>query len=157
MQDHFQGNRTPYTDALSRGAITGLTLAHEPHHVFRAIMEGISLGTRAILDAFAKGGYEGTEMIAGGGATNSDLFMQIHADTAGIPVRIPASTDGPSLGSAILAAHGAGHFASIDDGISAMVKPGRVIDPDPKAMEAYEEIYARYLALYPALKDALSA
>ena len=151
VQDHFQGNRTPYTDAQSRGAITGLTLAHEPHHVFRAIIEGISMGTRAILDSFAKGGYKGSEMVAGGGATNSDLFMQIHADTAGIPVRIPASTDGPTLGSAILAAHGAGHFATIDEGIVAMVKPGRVIDPDPKAVQAYEEIYARYLALYPAL------
>ncbi|MBY5934918.1 carbohydrate kinase [Tateyamaria omphalii] len=154
VQDHFQGNRTPYTDAQSRGAIAGLTLAHEPHHVFRAVMEGIAMGTRAILDAFAKGGYQGTEMIAGGGATNSDLFMQIHADTAGMPLRIPASTDGPSLGSAILAAHGAGHFDTIDDGIEAMVKPGRVIDPNPQAVVAYEEIYARYTALYPALKNA---
>ena len=157
VQDHFQGNRTPHTDALSRGAIAGLTLAHEPHHVFRAIIEGISMGTRAILEAFAKGGYQGSEMVAGGGATKSDLFMQIHADTAGIPVRIPASTDGPSLGSAILAAHGAGHFASIDEGIAAMVKPGRVIEPDPHAAKAYDEIYARYLALYPALKGALRA
>ncbi len=156
VQDHFQGNRTPYTDALSRGAIVGLTLAHEPHHVFRAIMEGISLGTRAILDAFAEGGYQGTEMVAGGGATNSDLFMQIHADTAGIPVRIPASTDGPSLGSAILAAHGAGHFQSIDEGMQAMVKPGRVIEPDPKSMQAYDEVYRKYLAVYPALKGALA-
>lgn len=156
VQDHFQGNRTPYTDALSRGAITGLTLAHEPHHVFRAIMEGISMGTRAILDSFAKGGYEGSEMIAGGGATNSDLFMQIHADAAGLPVRIPASTDGPSLGSAILAAHGAGYFASLDDGIDAMVKPGRVIEPNPDAARKYDDIYANYLALYPALKVALA-
>lgn len=114
------------------------------------------MGTRAILDSFAKGGYQGCEMVAGGGATNSDLFMQIHADTAGIPVRIPASTDGPTLGSAILAAHGAGHFATIDEGIDAMVKPGRVIDPNPKAVQAYEEVYQRYLALYPALKDVLT-
>ncbi|MEN0000741.1 MAG: FGGY-family carbohydrate kinase [Pseudomonadota bacterium] len=156
VQDHFQGNRTPYTDALSRGAITGLTLAHEPHHVFRAVMEGIAMGTRAILGAFAEGGYKGTEMIAGGGATNSDLFMQIHADTAGIPVRIPASTDGPSLGSAILAAHGAGHFTSIDEGIDAMVKPGRLIEPNAQAMADYEAIYQRYLALYPALKGVLN-
>ena len=155
VQDHFQGNRTPYTDALSRGAIVGLTLAHEPHHVYRAIMEGIAMGTRAILDAFARGGYRGTEMVAGGGATNSALFMQIHADVAGIPLRIPASTDGPSLGSAILAAHGAGYHASIDDGIAAMVKPGRLVEPDPAATEAYDAIYARYLDLYPALRGAL--
>ena len=94
-------------------------------------------------------------MVAGGGATNSDLFMQIHADTAGIPVRIPESTDGPSLGSAILAAHGAGYFPTIDEGIQAMVKPGRVIDPNPAAVREYDEIYSRYLALYPALKGAL--
>ena len=52
VQDHFQGNRTPYTDALSRGAVVGLTLAHEKHHLFRAIMEGISFGTRRILEAY---------------------------------------------------------------------------------------------------------
>ena len=79
--------------------------------------------------------------------------MQIHADTAGIPVRIPASTDAPSMGSAILAAYGAGHFASIDEGIKAMVKPGILIEPDPVAMAAYESVYQQYRALYPALKD----
>lgn len=81
------------------------------------------------------------------------LWMQIHADTAGIPVRIPASTDAPSMGSAILAAHGAGYFASIDEGIDAMVKPGIMIEPDPAAMAAYDEVYEQYRALYPALKQ----
>ena len=152
-QDHFQGNRTPYTDANSRGAFVGLTLSHEPHHVFRAIIEGICFGTRTILDGFKNGGYTSTEMTVGGGATASRLWMQIHADTAGIPVRIPASTDAPSMGSAILAAHGAGHFASIDEGIEAMVKPGILIEPDPAAMAAYESVYQQYRALYPALKD----
>lgn len=152
VQDHFQGNRTPYTDPLSRGAIVGLTLAHEPHHIFRAIMEGIGFGTRAILDAFRAGGYSSTEITAGGGATASPLWMQIHADTAGLPVRIPASPDAPSTGSAVLAAHGAGRFASIDDGIAAMVRPGTVIEPRAREVALYDEIYQRYKALYPALK-----
>ena len=156
VQDHFQGNRTPYTDPLSRGAIVGLTLAHEPQHIFRAVMEGIGFGTRAILDAFRKGGYASTAMTVGGGATSSRLWMQIHADTSGMPVRIPASPDAPSVGSAVLAAHGAGRFASIDDGIAAMVRPGTTIDPDPVAVARYDEIYARYLALYPALKAVLA-
>lgn len=156
VQDHFQGNRTPYTDPLSRGAITGLTLAHEPHHVFRAIIEGIGFGTRAILDAFRAGGYTSTEITVGGGATASALWMQIHADTAGLPVRIPASADAPSTGSAVLAAYGAGRFASIDEGIDAMVRPGTSIEPRPREMAIYDEIYQRYLNLYPALKGALA-
>ncbi|OLP54786.1 carbohydrate kinase [Rhizobium rhizosphaerae] len=157
VQDHFQGNRTPYTDPLSRGAIVGLTLAHEPHHIFRAIMEGIGFGTRAILDAMASAGYRGTEITVGGGAGASDLWLQIHADTAGLPVSVPASRDAPSVGAAVLAAHGAGHFLSIDEGIAAMVKPGRRIEPRRREAALYDEIYQRYLALYPALKAVANA
>jgi len=155
VQDHFQGNRTPYTDPHSRGAILGLTLAHEKHHLFRAIMEGIGFGTRAILNAFSRAGYEATEMTVGGGASASDLWMQIHADTSGLPIRIPASPDAPSTGSAVLAAHGAGHFASLDEGIAAMVRPGRQVDPDPQAVARYEELYQQYEALYPAAREVL--
>ena len=155
VQDHFQGNRTPYTDPLSRGAIVGLTLAHEKHHIFRAMMEGIGFGTRAILDAFKNAGYQSGEMTVGGGASASDLWLQIHADTAGIPVRVPASPDAPSTGSAVLAAYGAGHFNTIDDGIASMVHPGRVIDPIAENVSRYEEIYAQYKSLYPALNGVL--
>ncbi|RMC37963.1 FGGY-family carbohydrate kinase [Paracoccus alkanivorans] len=156
VQDHFQGNRTPHTDPLSRGAIVGLTLAHEPHHIFRAIMEAIGFGTRAILDAFAQAGYQSSEMTVGGGASASQLWLQIHADTAGIPVRVPASPDAPSTGSAVLAGVGAGYFASIDEGIGAMVHPGRVIEPIADNVRRYQEIYPRYAALYPALKEVLA-
>ena len=156
VQDHFQGNRTPHTDPLSRGAIVGLTLAHEKHHIFRAVMEGIGFGTRAILDAFARAGYESSDMTVGGGAAASDLWLQIHADTAGVPVRVPASPDAPSTGAAVLAAHGAGHFATIDEGIDAMVRPGRTIEPVAENVDRYEAIYRRYLALYPAMKGVLN-
>src|SRR5690606_29023924 len=43
--DHWQGNRTPYTDPESRGMIWGLTLRHQAHHVYRAILEGVAYGT----------------------------------------------------------------------------------------------------------------
>ena len=157
VQDHFQGNRTPYTDSLSRGAIVGLTLAHEPHHIFRAIMEGIGFGTRAILEAFRGAGYISTEMTVGGGASASKLWLQIHADTSGLPVRVPASADAPSTGSAVLAALGAGHFSSIDEGIAQMVRPGIYIEPRSRETAQYNEIYQKYRALYPALKSALAS
>ena len=156
VQDHFQGNRTPYTDPLSRGAIVGLTLAHEKHHIFRAMMEGIGFGTRAILDSFKRAGYTSDEITVGGGATASQLFLQIHADTAALPVRVPESADAPSTGSAVLAAVGAGQFDTIDEGINTMVKPGRTIEPIADNVVVYEAIYEKYLKLYPALKDVMS-
>ncbi len=150
--DHFQGNRTPYTDPLSRGAITGLSLHHTAAHLFRAMLEGIGFGTRAILDRMADAGCGAAEITAGGGATRSPLWLQIHADTSGLPVVVPEVAEAPSLGAAVLAAHGAGRVASIDEGIAAMVRPGRRIEPNPDAVARYDEIYQRYAALYPALK-----
>ena len=55
--DHFQGNRTPYTDPNSRGAITGLTLRHGPAHIFRAMMEGVAFGTELILETMGAAGF----------------------------------------------------------------------------------------------------
>lgn len=150
--DHFQGNRTPYTDPLSRGAITGLSLHHTGAHLFRAMLEGIGFGTRAILDRMADAGCGAAEITAGGGAARSPLWLQIHADTSGLPVVVPEVAEAPSLGAAVLAAHGSGHFGSIDDGIAAMVRPGRRIEPIAANVARYETIYQRYVELYPALK-----
>ena len=88
----------------------------------------------------------------GGGAARSELWLQIHADTAGLPVRVPDTADAALLGSAILAEVGLDTFDTIDDGIAAMTRPGRVIAPRPAAQAAYSDIYARYRELYPALK-----
>ena len=150
--DHFQGNRTPYTDPSSRGAFVGLTLAHGMPHLFRAAIEGICFGTRAILDRMAEAGFEGREIVVGGGAAKSELWLQIHADTAGLPVVVPDAADAPLLGAAILAFVGIGAFASIPEGISAMVRPGRRIEPRAAERVLYDEIFQRYAQLYPALK-----
>src|SRR5207248_489023 len=71
--DHFQGNRTPHTDALSRGALVGLSLGHGRAHIFRAMIEGICFGTRSILDSMSAAGLRVDEMVVGGGATRSPL------------------------------------------------------------------------------------
>jgi ribulokinase len=150
--DHFQGNRTPFTDAHSRGALVGLSLSHRRAHVFRAMMEGIAFGTRAVLDRMAAAGLPIDEIVIGGGASRSPLWVQIHADVAARPVRRAAFADASVLGSAILAAVGAGAFRDIDEAIAAMVRVERAVDPDPRASDRYAAIYDDYVRLYPALK-----
>jgi ribulose kinase len=151
--DHFQGNRTPYTDAASRGAITGLTLKHTPTHVFRAIMESICLGTRLIIDSFGEA-FSAKRIVVAGGASNSRFWLQIHADTIGAPLELTEVPDAPALGCAILAACGARRFATIKEGCKAMVRRRAMIEPDGRRTQLYErEIYPRYVALYGALKS----
>ena len=155
--DHFQGNRTPYTDAASRGAITGLTLKHTPAHVFRGIIEGICLGTRLIIDSFGEA-FSARRIVVAGGATNSELWLQIHANTIGTPLELTEVADAPALGCAILAAYGAGRFATIEEGCKAMVRKRATIEPDSRRTRLYEQdIYPRYRALYGALKTVREA
>ena len=151
--DHFQGNRTPYTDALSRGAITGLTLKHTPAHVYRAIIEGICLGTKLIVENFGAA-FTPKRIVVAGGATHSPLWLQIHADTIGAPLALTEVSDAPALGCAILAAHGAERFGSIAEGAEAMVRTARTMEPNPANAQRYESFYPQYRELSAALKKA---
>jgi sugar (pentulose or hexulose) kinase len=46
---------------------------------------------------------------------------------------------------------------TIEDAIAAMVRPGRRIEPIAANVALYDEIYAQYAALYPALKTVREA
>jgi FGGY-family pentulose kinase len=153
--DHFQGNRTPYTDPNSRGVISGLTLRHGPAHIFRAIIEGISFGTELILETMRSTGFEPRDVVIAGGATRSDLWLQTHADVSGLPLSLTKVADAPALGSAILAAVGAGLYDDIPTASDNMVQVVRQIEPDPARHEAYRPFYEAYKDTYPALAELL--
>jgi len=151
--EHWQGNRTPWVDANSRGVIRGLTLKHTPAHIFRAIMEGVVYGTQVILQKMEEGGVHIDEIITCGGATQSDLWMQIHADVTGKPFTIPEEQQAVSLGSAIAGAMGAGIYPDLQTGADAMVRIAKVIQPKPENTEKYREYVRQYEATYENLKD----
>lgn len=150
--DHFQGNRTPYTDPQSRGAMVGLTLKHGRGHIYRAIIEGICFGTEQILETMRVNGFDPKEMVIAGGSTQSALWVQIHADTSGIPLRLTEVSNAASLGCAILAAYACGEYCSIEAAAEAIVKVKEVVYPDPAGHQEYMGFYRAYKGLYPQLQ-----
>ena len=104
--DYFQGNRTPHTDSRVRGMIWGLSLAHGEGRLFRAIIEGICYGTENILRTMRGQDFEPKLNVVSGGPAKSDLWMQMHADVSNVPISFTRVSDGPVLGSAMLAAVG---------------------------------------------------
>ena len=153
--EHFQGNRTPFTDPLSRGAVTGLTLKHTPAHLYRAIIESICYGTRLIMENFGDS-FAARRIVAAGGALQSDLWMQLHADTLGLPLEITEVPVAPALGCAVLAAHGAGCYATIDEAIDAMVRVTHSVEPIAANSGHYDELFPAYSQLYHALRSMRS-
>ncbi len=153
--EHFQGNRTPYTDPLSRGVLSGLTLKHGREHIFRAVIEGVAYGTELIFQTMRGAGYTPEHIVVCGGATNSPLWLQIHADVSGLPLTLTQVADAPALGSAILAAVGSGYFKDVPSACDAMVHTERTVTPNSDNHAVYQELMALYKATYPAMKNLL--
>jgi ribulose kinase len=143
--DTWQGCRTPYRNPAARGMWGGLTLAHTRAHLFRATLEAVAFGGRAVLETLEQAGVVSRELVITGGAARSSLWMQIHADVLGRPLlRLPAGQP-VTLGAAVCAAVGAGIHPDLPAAAAAMTvtRPGWL--PDTGRRRAYEPLYASYL------------
>jgi L-ribulokinase len=148
--DWFNGNRSILADADLTGVIAGLTLASTPAEIYRALLEAIGFGNRAIIENFTTRGVAIERIVACGGiAERSPLTMQILADTSGLVVEVPASAEVPARGAAMFGALAAGAYDGIEAAISA-TRPRsywRYI-PEPDAAAVYDEVYEIYRELY---------
>jgi len=153
--DYWQGNRTPYTDPEARGMIWGLSLKHDIAHLFRAILEGICYGTEHILGVLRTYDLYTEEIVACGGPVKSSLWMQIHADVSNVPISFTEVADAPALGSAILAAVGAGIYPDVPEAASNMVRVRHRIEPDQARHEAYQFYLDKYIATYPRMQELM--
>lgn len=151
--DWWQGNRTPYTDPNVRGTIYGLSLGHTQAHLFRAIMEGVAYGTENVFRSFRNAGYAVDEIYMGGGTTNSDLFMQIHADVSNVKVFVPENPQSPTLGSAILAAWAVGFYPTLKEAVDGMVRYAKCIEPNAENHEKYVKYFEQYQKAYEHFGD----
>eukprot|EP00904_Undaria_pinnatifida_P010503 jgi/Undpi1/6583/HiC_scaffold_20.g09062.m1 len=90
-------------------------------HIFRALIESVCMGTELVFEAMRKAGYEPSSVAVAGGATRSRLWLQTHADVSNVPMKVTREREACLLGSAILAAVGAGLFADIPSAVDSMV------------------------------------
>jgi xylulokinase len=148
---YFSGERTPINDPKARGVIAGLTLAHSRAHLYRATLEGVAYGIRHNIEAFRAMGAPVKRIVAVGGGTQSQTWLQIVSDVAGIAQEVPALTIGASYGDAFLAGLAAGILKR--DDLRTWVKAGQTITPNAEAGAQYEALYQDYLRLYTQTKD----
>jgi L-ribulokinase len=147
--DWHSGNRSVLVDHHLSGLILGLTLATEPHEIYRALLEATAFGTRVIVEAFESAGVAIEEFIAAGGLTRNAFLMQLYADVLRRPVGIAGSAQGPALGAAIHAAVAAGRHPDVPTAAEAM---GSLIPdaylPDEERSRVYDALFAEYLHLH---------
>lgn len=152
---YLMGERSPVWDSRASGAFVGLNLFHTRAHLYRAVLEGVTLALRHNMEAGAKGSAPLEQrLIVVGGAAKSDLWMQIVADVTGYPVWTIREDVEAALGAARLAALGAGLIQPNDAAWITLVE--RAL-PDPASKARYDRVFAIYAGLYPALAGSMHA
>jgi xylulokinase len=149
---YLQGERTPHADPNARGAFVGLTLRHDRGALVRAVLEGVAYGLRDSLELLRGLGVEADVGRASGGGARSDLWLRIAATVFDLPLERPVAEEGSAYGAALLAGVAAGTFSDVHEAVEACVRTTGRVEPEPSWREAYEAGYARFRALYPALR-----
>lgn len=151
---YLLGAGSPWWNAEATGALLGLRAAHGPAHALRAVLEGVAFENRAILDVFRELGVPVKEVRLTGGGSEKTPWTRIQADVYGVPVVTLENPQATLVGAAVLAACGAGAFASPREAVKQMVRPGARVDPNPAARAAYDALYARYTDVRKAFDTA---
>ena len=109
---YVRGERTPYHDPDRRAVLAGLNLAHDAASVRRAAYEASGFVVRQLIEL---GAAPVSRIVATGGGTRVEPWMQAIADATGHPVEVSGVPEGAALGAAFLGRMAAGLESSIAD------------------------------------------
>ena len=108
----FTGLGAPYWDAYARGTIVGITRGANQQHFARAVLESIAFQMTDLLESMkADSDIDLTELRVDGGASVSDIMMQIQANMIGTTVNRPKVVETTALGAAYCAGLAVGFWS----------------------------------------------
>ena len=148
---YLRGGRTPFHGPDRRAVLDALDLTHDAASLRRAAYEASGFVVRQLIEL---SGASALRIVATGGGTRLQPWMQAIADATGRPVEVSAVAEGAALGAAFLARMAAGLETTIADA-ARWAATDRVVDPDPGWAAAIEDRYQRFLELGNRRSDAI--
>lgn len=145
---HFSGERTPLDDPLATGGLLGLTLAHTRADVYRALLEGVAQGVRAVLEQYERAGAMPRTIRAVGGGTKNGVWTAAVSDISGVRQAVVTGS-GASYGDAMLAALAVGLVpdrAALADWVA--------VDREIEPRRELAALYARQSELWSRLQHS---
>jgi xylulokinase len=151
---YLAGERTPHNDPDARASFTGLSLRHDRGALVRAVLEGVAYGLRDSLELLRDLGVDAERARVSGGGAKGRLWLEIIASVLDIPLELTAVEEGAAYGAALLGGIASGTFRDVPDAVARAVTVTSTVEPVDAWRDAYEEGYARFRSLYPALRGA---
>jgi xylulokinase len=151
---HLRGSGAPHWNARDRGAFLGLTTNHGSAQLIRAVIEGLAMQARWIVETTeAITGAPADALVCVGGGARVALWQQIKADVLGRTVEAPDAPEATSLGAALLAGIGIGVYPDMVSAARAVYNPGRIYNPRPEQTARYEPLYRLFQSAYNSITD----
>jgi xylulokinase len=147
------GERSPVEDSTVRASIFNLSLENSREDIIRAVLEGVALNTRWMLNPAEK--FLGRRIEAlnfvGGGA-KSQVWCQIFADVMNLTIRqVKDPIEVNAKGAAFIAAEALGMLKF--DELPERVEIENVFTPNPANRSVYDRIFAEFVKYYSQTKE----
>jgi xylulokinase len=159
---HFSGERTPFQDPDSRGAVVGLGLQHNRSDIARAVLEGAGHAVAEAILTYDRAGVPVDRVVAIGGATKNDVITGTVSTVTGLAQEVTTSP-GASYGDAFLAAFAVGAVTDLSGG-AGWWSTTRTVEPNPAYAAVLQSDHEAFVTLYEALapwnkarRDAIEA
>lgn len=150
---YLSGERFPVMDATVRGCYVGLNPETDKGDMVRACLEGVAFSIRQGIESIGIAPKK-VSVIGGGGRVGS--WCQILADVLNQTVLVYENSDIlPSLAISAAALIGEGRIGGYD-AFTDSLQDGQgciAYQPMPGNVSRYNEIYPKYLRIYPAVKE----
>ncbi|MCA9287737.1 MAG: xylulokinase [Phycisphaerales bacterium] len=153
---YLTGERCPHPDPSASGAWIGLTSRHTRAHMARAILEGVALTMREILDIMRSIGVVAHACRLGGGGTRSSLWRDILLAAMGVRGQTMQTEEGPALGAALLAGVGTGVWHSVPEACRRTIHVREHIEPNGALVDRYNRLASVFAECYAALQPTMA-
>lgn len=145
---YLHGERAPLWSSAARGMLIGLTTDTTQEDMARAVFEGTAFALRHVVETIRETGTEISSLRITGGGARSVEWARIKADVLQLPVELMDGVSGDvPLGDVLIAGQAVG-LGELSDRV---LKPMRVLEPDPKARPVYDEMYGLFRSVYEKL------
>jgi gluconokinase len=144
------GERAPYYNSDLRGAYLGLAQHHTRADMTKALMEGICFELRSIVASIENLQGPIVKVLASGGITRADEWLQILANVLDKEVSVRDTNDASAMGAASMGFHALGipfQFRSEDD--------SKIFVPEKIHRALYNELFELFEHSTQVLTDGL--
>ena len=152
MLPYLQGSGIPDANDRARGVYFGITPAHGKYHFARAVMEGIAMSLRDIIEEIEKKlDIKMQKVICLSGGAKSKTWMQILADVLGFSVSVVDNSEYTAcFGAAILAGLDSGIWKSLEETLEQITYQENYL-PDVSRKQFYDRLFTKFQLLKQAV------